>query len=270
MNRIIRNKDNGYSVINNHCLRNKNISEKAKGVFAIIMSLPDNWDFSINGLISICHGGETAIRSAIKELIEHGYCERNVSKDLDTKKILGWEYTFSEKPLCDFPQVDFPQVGFPKVENQVQLSKEELIPKETNKDLLKKSLMKSFDTSGCSEEFILSYNIAEAFRKKFIKIIEEKGGSMTELENAKVDAWVKPIILLQKTDKVSIEKIREVYKEFGNLDFWTGVTSSTSGVRKNFNKIVMAIGKLKPNQKSISNEMTPQDKNKLIRQQMGI
>jgi hypothetical protein len=130
--------------------------------------------------------------------------------------------------------------------------------------------MKSFDTSGCSEEFILSYNIAEAFRKKFIKIIEEKGGSMTELENAKVDAWVKPIILLQKTDKVSIEKIREVYKEFGNLDFWTGVTSSTSGVRKNFNKIVMAISKLKPNQKSISNEMTPQDKNKLIRQQIGI
>jgi hypothetical protein len=134
MNKIIRNKDNGYSVINNHCLRNKNISEKAKGVFAIIMSLPDNWDFSINGLISICHGGETAIRSAIKELIEHGYCERNVSKDLDTKKILGWEYTFSEKPLCDFPQVDLPQVGFPNMGNQGQLSKEKLIPNKTNKE----------------------------------------------------------------------------------------------------------------------------------------
>jgi len=156
------------------------------------------------------------------------------------------------------------------LEGVLQPKERKEIYKETNKDLLKKSLMKSFDTSGCSEEFILSYNIAEAFRKKFIKIIEDKGGSKTELENAKVDAWVKPIILLQKTDKVSIEKIREVYKEFGNLDFWPGVISSTSGVRKNFNKIVMAISKLKPNQKSISNEMTPQDKNKLIRQQMGI
>jgi hypothetical protein len=135
MNRIIRNKDNGYSVINNHCLRNKNISEKAKGVFAIIMSLPDNWDFSINGLISICHGGETAIRSAIKELIEHGYCERRVVKDSDTKRILGWEYTFSEKPLCDSPQVEEPKLDIQDLGNQVQLSKEELIPKKEKKEV---------------------------------------------------------------------------------------------------------------------------------------
>lgn len=135
LNKIIRNKNNGYSVINNHCLRNKKVSEKAKGVFAIIMSLPEDWDFSINGLISICHGGETSIRSAIKELIEHGYCERSVVKDSDTKRILGCEYTFSEKPLCDFPKVEIPNVEFPKVENQVQLSKEELIPKKEKKEI---------------------------------------------------------------------------------------------------------------------------------------
>jgi len=138
MNKIIRNKDNGYSVINNHCLRNKNISEKAKGVFAIIMSLPDNWDFSINGLVTICNGGESAIRSAIKELIENGYCQRNVIKHPTTKRIIDWEYTFSEKPLCIFPQVEEPQMENPHLENHTQLNKDELIPELKKKRLTKK------------------------------------------------------------------------------------------------------------------------------------
>jgi len=137
-------------------------------------------------------------------------------------------------------------------------------------EIYKNSLMCTFDTSACSEDFVRSYTIAESFRKKFLKIIQEKGGSIEKLNKAKVGAWVEPIIALEKTDKVSIDKIREVYKEFGNLDFWTGIISSTSGVRKNFNKLVMAVDKLKPNQKVVSSDMTDAEKNKLLRQQMGI
>jgi hypothetical protein len=144
------------------------------------------------------------------------------------------------------------------------------IEESNNKKKYKDILMMDFDTSDCSEEFLKAYTIAESFRKKFIQIIDSKGGSLKELEEAKVEAWVNPIISLQKTDKVSIDKIREVYKEFGNLDFWAGVISSTSGVRKNFNKLVMAVDKLKPNQKVVSSDMTDSEKNKLLRQQMGI
>ena len=211
MNKIIRNKNNGYSVINNHCLRNKNISEKAKGVFAIIMSLPDNWDFSINGLISICHGGETAIRSAIKELIEHGYCERNVSKDLDTKKILGWEYTFSEKPLCDFPQVDFPQVGFPNMGNQVQLSTEELIPKKEKKERLNKK-----------EQYLFNFD------SDFVSIVNKRpaiSNSIFEWIDYKFDIIKKPYItvkwlseLKKYSDNQIIESIRiAIAKEYAGF-----------------------------------------------------
>jgi len=155
--------------------------------------------------------------------------------------------------------------------NQQATNKQSTTTKEgKNKKKYKDILMVDFDTSDCSEEFLKSYTIAESFRKKFIQIIDSKGGSLKELEEAKVEAWVNPIISLQKTDKVSIDKIREVYKEFGNLDFWAGVISSTSGVRKNFNKLVMAVDKLKPNQKVVSSEMTDAEKNKLLRQQMGI
>lgn len=170
MNRIIRNKDNGYSVINNHCLRNKNISEKAKGVFAIIMSLPDNWDFSINGLITICNGGESAIRSAIKELIENGYCQRNVIKHPITKRIIDWEYTFSEKPLCDFPQVEEPQMENPHLENHTQLNKDESNSEKNKKRLTKKEqYFFNFDS-----ELILIFNERPDIEESVLEWIEYK------------------------------------------------------------------------------------------------
>lgn len=164
-------------------------------------------------------------------------------------------------------QTDNKQTTSKQYSNNIQTT---TTKESKNKKKYKDILMCNFNTSDCSEEFLKAYTIAESFRKKFIQIIESKGGSIKELEEAKVEAWVNPIILLQKTDKVSIDKIREVYKEFGNLDFWAGVISSTSGVRKNFNKLIMAVDKLKPNQKVVSSDMTDAEKNKLLRQQMGI
>jgi hypothetical protein len=200
MNKIIRNKDNGYSVINNHCLRNKNISEKAKGVFAIIMSLPDNWDFSINGLITICNGGESAIRSAIKELIENGYCQRNVIKHPTTKRIIDWEYTFSEKPLCDFPQVEEPQMENPHLENHTQLNKDESIPELKKKRLTKK------------EQYLLDFD------SEFIRIFQERPEiekSILDWIDYKFDIKKKPystvrwlLDLYEFTDKQIIESIK--------------------------------------------------------------
>lgn len=187
MNKIIRNKDNGYSVINNHCLRNKNISEKAKGVFSIIMSLPDNWDFSINGLITICNGGESAIRSAIKELIENGYCQRNVIKHPTTKRIIDWEYTFSEKPLCDFPQVEEPQMENPHLENHTQLNKDESIPDRNKKRTKKEQFFFDFESdliSIFSERPLIEDSICEWIDYKFD----------TLKESYKTVRWIKGIL----------------------------------------------------------------------------
>jgi hypothetical protein len=200
MNKIIRNKDNGYSVINNHCLRNKNITEKAKGVFAIIMSLPDNWDFSINGLITICNGGESAIRSAIKELIENGYCQRSVIKHPTTKRIIDWEYTFSEKPLCDFPQMGNPQMGNPHLGNHTQLNKDESIPELKKKRLTKK------------EQYFLDFDL------ELINIFKERPEiekSLTDWINYKFDVKKKPystVVWLSDLHKYSDNQIIESIK----------------------------------------------------------
>ena len=203
MNKIIRNKDNGYSVINNHCLRNKNISEKAKGVFAIIMSLPDNWDFSINGLITICNGGESAIRSAIKELIENGYCQRKVIKDPITKRITDWEYTFSEKPLCDFPQVEQPQMEIPNLENHTQLNKEEInLPNKSNKETIdyaglllywntafKDSNIKSIITISNKRKLAINA-VLKVFNKEDIKTVIDKLKKSTFANGENKNNWI--------------------------------------------------------------------------------
>lgn len=67
------NKKRDYTVLSNTPLREKNMSLKAKGLLCLMLSLPEDWDYSIPGLCAICKENETAIRSALKELKEFGY-----------------------------------------------------------------------------------------------------------------------------------------------------------------------------------------------------
>lgn len=67
------NKTTNYTVMSNHHLRNKKLSLKAKGLLSIMLSLPQEWDYSIKGLCSICKENESAIKSALSELKQFGY-----------------------------------------------------------------------------------------------------------------------------------------------------------------------------------------------------
>lgn len=97
LTKIRRNRSEGYASVCTHILRNKTVSCKARGVFMTIMSLPENWDFSIKGLIAIVPDGQHAIYSVMEELIDAGYVERSHLRELG--KIVGVEYTFNEVPV---------------------------------------------------------------------------------------------------------------------------------------------------------------------------
>lgn len=77
---VIRvHKENNYTVLSNEPLRKKGMSLKAKGMLCVMLSLPDDWNYSISGLKSICCEGSKAIRSTLKELEEFGYlCREKV------------------------------------------------------------------------------------------------------------------------------------------------------------------------------------------------
>lgn len=67
------NKTSNYTVMSNYHFKEKEMSLKAKGLLSLMLSLPDNWDYSIMGLVAICKENETAINSTLKELKKFGY-----------------------------------------------------------------------------------------------------------------------------------------------------------------------------------------------------
>ena len=101
------NKNANYTVMSNYHLRSTNLSLKAIGLLSKVLSLPENWDYSIAGLTSICKEKETAIKAALDELKEWGYL--TVTKLMPNQTASGrieyvydfYEYSEKDKPDAD-------------------------------------------------------------------------------------------------------------------------------------------------------------------------
>ena len=91
----VEKKDN-YTVISNRCMRDMTLSLKAKGLHTLMMSLPDDWIYSVKGLAAIVRENETAVRSALKELKEAGYLSR---RKQHTGGKLCYVYNIYEEPM---------------------------------------------------------------------------------------------------------------------------------------------------------------------------
>ena len=90
-------KIKNYTVMSNHHLRDKSLSLKAKGLLSLMLSLPEDWDYTTKGLARICRDGVDSIRSAVQELEQRGYVSRRRIRN--GKGQLGdIEYTIREKP----------------------------------------------------------------------------------------------------------------------------------------------------------------------------
>ena len=70
-------KENNYTRVSNHYLRDNSLSFKAKGLLTLMLSLPEDWDYTIAGLSQFTADGRVSIASTIRELEEHGYIRRN-------------------------------------------------------------------------------------------------------------------------------------------------------------------------------------------------
>ena len=92
--RVEKNRE--FVVMSNKFLREKEMSLKAKGLLALCLSLPEDWNYSLNGLVAICKESLTAIRSTLKELEQFGYLKRNKLKN--EKGHFIYEYVIFEVP----------------------------------------------------------------------------------------------------------------------------------------------------------------------------
>ena len=94
-----KNKTHNYTVIDNHVFRNNDLSLKAKGLLCQMLSLPDDWDYSLEGLVALSSDGISSVRSALKELENQMYFKRR--RLYRNGKLSGVEYIISEEPMCE-------------------------------------------------------------------------------------------------------------------------------------------------------------------------
>ena len=112
--RVERNK--GYTVMSNHHLRNKDLSLKAKGLLSQMLSLPEDWDYTLKGLSLINREQIDAIRAAIRELEQAGYIVRSRERD-SQGRLRGADYVIYEQPQ---PVPDSPTLENPMLDNAGQ------------------------------------------------------------------------------------------------------------------------------------------------------
>ena len=145
--RVERNK--GYTVMSNHHLRNKELTLKAKGLLSQMLSLPEDWDYTLAGLSQINRESIDAIRTAVWELEKAGYIKRRQGRD-EKGKMTAIEYTIYEQPQppddtppgLDNPTLENPTPGNPILENPTPGKPTTENPMQLNKDIQRTDLPK--------------------------------------------------------------------------------------------------------------------------------
>ncbi|MDE5977438.1 MAG: hypothetical protein K2G70_03080, partial [Turicibacter sp.] len=134
-------KKENYTIISNYHLQDKKLSNKAKGLLTIMLSLPPNWDMTLKGLVSLSSDGIDAIRAQISELEKNGYLSRTRSRD-ELGRLQCTEYSIHEQPVTE------------ETENNSDASKTEYVsdePVDSNNNTLG---TKTYDDGTSANEII--------------------------------------------------------------------------------------------------------------------
>ena len=155
--RVERTHD--YTVMSNHHLKNRALSLKAKGLLSLMLSLPDDWDYTLQGLAHISLEKVDAIRKAITELENEGYITRTRERD-EQGRLRGTEYIIREQPISEKPTL----------ENPTQL----------NNNKLNKNKPSTYEENTQSNQSKETDELAEILARCELEDFEEKTAQMLE------------------------------------------------------------------------------------------
>ncbi len=209
--RIEKNTD--YTTVSNHHLRDKNLSLKSIGLLTIMLSLPDDWDYSLEGLTMITKDGLASVRTAIKELEDNQYLVRNQTRN-ERGKFGDIEYLVYETPICEKPISVKPKTEKPISENRTEINTN--ITKELNNKILnnkKKNIKKKkygeYQNVLLTDEEIQtlksSYNNWQDLITYLDEYIEMKGYK-AKSHYLCIKKWVVNAVADQRRKKVQISK----------------------------------------------------------------
>lgn len=185
-------RDRDFTIISNEFLHDDRLSWKAKGLFTYILSLPENWKIYQSELIKHSPDGETAVKSAIKELKDCGYIAQSREKKNGR---FSWEYKIIEAPS--------------KIKTKSQLQKEfdklvaEVKCAEANGSVseAEKSVNNVITTTATAEVKAEPVTVKKPVEQKIV----------AEKPKAKAEAKPKKKPLLEREPESDLEELEKVY-----------------------------------------------------------
>lgn len=242
-------KNRNYTVMSNHHLRNKELSLKSKGLLSLMLSLPEEWDYTLKGLSIICKEGIDAIRVSIIELEKQGYIERR--RNRNTKgQLTNTEYIIhespitvtpksekptlenpildnpiSEKPMLENPILDNPTQEKPTLENPTQINKDKTIKEKLNTDCIKYQSINPSEQTNSDERLIERYNKTKSEIKAQIDydtlILSNNEDIINDIVEVMTDVMVvdtKYYVIGKKEIPAELVKIRYKQLSYGKIE----------------------------------------------------
>ena len=215
-------KNDNYTVMSNYHFKERGMSLKAKGLLSLMLSLPEDWDYSIGGLVAICKENETAIKNALSELKEFGYVEviKLTPKQTQSGRF-EYIYNIYETPkqedkkqgVENLPLENLPIENIPLYKNTNNKNTNNKVSKEVSKNATSEGKNKTSLPRKSYDEIIDEYTDNEELKlelKAFLQVVRLKNMTLTNRAL---------ILLLDDLDNLAAEdyhKIRIIQKALVN------------------------------------------------------
>ena len=233
---IIRvHKTANFTVMSNYHFKEKKMSLKAKGLLSLMLSLPDDWNYSVSGLVSLSKDGKDSVMSALSELETFGYLTRVRTTD-KKGKFSGIEYNIFEQPQLDIPVAEMPISDKQNAEKQNAENPPQLNTELTN-NLFNKELneLKTKGEDIDVFEDILSSVVNVELRNLYVDYIEMRRNINSPITKRGLK------MLIQRCERISGFNIRvqKLLLETAIINNWKSVFKPNLEEIKDVNKEVL-------------------------------
>lgn len=214
----VEKKQTNFTIVPNEILQSKDLSLQAKGLIAQCLSFPDNWNYSINGLVAVVKEGKTAVMNTIKELERHGYVKRNRIHD-ENGKFAGIEYVITDYPNLDKPHTENLNMVKTQV-NQPYAGKPNMVKPNTDKPISENQPQNNTiykKENNINNNIVLDINIINDYidknnlkfvnAREFYNYYSQRGWKTNA--NEPITNWQALLVNWNNRNKIRIEEERE-------------------------------------------------------------
>lgn len=222
-------KSSDYTTINNYLIKDKNLNLKDKGMLLVLLSLPDNWDFSVNGLEKICNEAKNTINGILHHLEENGYLERR--RIYNKNIIVDWQYDIYEIPKLLYlknEDIKFEDIKNVDIKNCTQLNTNILNTNKLNKKEIYKEKYGEFKNVLLTEEEYHKLEQANLlpYIEKLSSYMESKGKkykshyatilnwTRRDKKEENLPEWFNKDVEKEKISKQEQNQMEDLLKEF--------------------------------------------------------